>query len=126
MHFQEEIEHTSQRIHTYSNGCLRVGQTNYQHSVLLQPAAACQPWRIIDPNEISLDSLTPLLTHTPEVILIGTGETGLFGAQALIGALYERKIGVEFMSTEAACRTYNLLLSENRRVAAALFIQPTT
>ena len=61
-----------------------------------------------------------LTTHDPEIIIFGTGKEQVFPDPALFVPLMERGIGYEVMNTGAACRTYNILLSEERRVLAAL------
>ena len=73
----------------------------------------------------SFEALTPahfeaLLADTPEIVLVGTGARQRFVPPQLLRALIERRIGVECMDTVAACRTYNVLVSERRRVTAVL------
>ena len=58
----------------------------------------------------------------PEVVLLGTGRAFRFPGPALLAPLHARRIGVEVMDTKAACRTYNLLLAEGRRVVAAIIV----
>jgi uncharacterized protein len=58
----------------------------------------------------------------PEIVLLGTGRTFRFPHPALLAPLHAARVGVEVMDTRAACRTYNILLSEGRRVVAALIV----
>ncbi|HXR59504.1 MAG TPA: MTH938/NDUFAF3 family protein, partial [Burkholderiales bacterium] len=58
-----------------------------------------------------------------EILLIGTGPTQRFPHPRLTRALMEKRIGVEVMDTQAACRTYNILIAEGRRVAAAILLK---
>ena len=58
----------------------------------------------------------------PEIVLLGTGDRQHFPHPRLLAPLTERRIGVEVMDTRAACRTFNILVAEGRRVAAALVI----
>ena len=62
-----------------------------------------------------------LLSHGPEVVIVGTGEVQVFPDVQLFVALMDAGIGYEVMDTAAACRTYNVLYAEGRRVLAALF-----
>ena len=62
----------------------------------------------------------PLVEWKPEIVLLGSGATFRFPDPAALAPLYEAGIGVEVMDTKAACRTYNILLAEGRRVVAAL------
>jgi|SRR5882672_12972162 len=76
------------------------------------------PWEAAAPT---LDGLRPVIEQGGiELILLGLGRRGAPAAPALRADLKARGIGIEAMDTGAACRTYNLLLAEDRRVAAAL------
>lgn len=70
---------------------------------------------------LALEDLAAALELEPEIILIGTGEDASLPDVELMSALAERGIGLEFMTTPAACRTYNVLVHEQRRVVVALF-----
>jgi uncharacterized protein len=61
----------------------------------------------------------------PEIVLLGSGNAFRFPPPSLLAPLYEAGIGVEVMDTKAACRTYNILLAEGRRVVAALVVEST-
>jgi uncharacterized protein len=73
--------------------------------------------------ELEAADLEPVVALAPEVLLIGTGVRQVFPAAAVFAALHARRIGFEVMDTGAACRTYNVLVAEDRRVAAALLIE---
>ena len=66
--------------------------------------------------------ITQLIAFKPEVILLGTGLEQTFPEPAVLAALYPARIGLEVMTTDAACRTFNVLVSEERSVLAALFV----
>ena len=107
----------------YDEGCVTVNQTRYQTSLLVLPDLPVESW----PPE-SLESLTEahfesIIIHAPELILLGTGAMLRFPARALRQALARLPIGVDVMNTYAACRTYNILAGEGRRVAAALILE---
>ena len=78
-------------------------------------------WPGPDPRALGVADLAAALELDPEIILIGTGERAALPDVELMGALAERGIGLEFMTTPAACRTYNVLVHEQRRVVAVLF-----
>ncbi len=69
--------------------------------------------------------LTSLLDTKPEILLVGGGTQKINIAPAKLARLSALKIGVESMDTAAACRTYNILASENRKVAAILLLYPS-
>ena len=110
------------RVHSWRPGELRIGQDVWRQSVLLDGREVL-PWIQGDDESITLDHLAPLIAESPDVILLGTGERQRFPPHELGMGLLNRGIGLEVMDTGAACRTYNVLLSEGRAVAAALRIR---
>lgn len=111
-----------QMVESYGGGRFRVSGALYQGSVLVQPDAT-QAWPVEDMAGVTFESLAPLLAEealTVEVILLGCGAAMAPVSGDLRQALRSRGIGIEPMDTGAACRTYNVLLSEQRLVAAAL------
>jgi uncharacterized protein len=81
-------------------------------------------WSAQAPGTLALEDLAAALELEPEIILIGTGEGASLPDVELMSAIAERGIGLEFMTTPAACRTYNVLVHEQRRVVVALFNTP--
>lgn len=98
-----------------------VGRTLYRTSILILPDAV-QEWDCFDIHALDATQLDPLLQTEPELVLLGTGATLRFPDSTLTRGLGQRGIGVEVMDTPAACRTYNILLQEGRRVVAALIV----
>lgn len=79
------------------------------------------PWgEVRDPTALSAGQLDELLALAPQILLLGTGRTARLPRPALLLPFNQRGIGVEIMATTAACRTYNLLWAEGRRVVAVL------
>ena len=110
-----------QVIESYGDGRFRVSGVPIEGSILILPTATF-PWPAVDPSGFTLDSFSPLLAADPpvEILLVGCGKRLVPLAPALKAALRERGIGADPMDTGAACRTYNVLMAEGRRVAAAL------
>ncbi|MCX7123256.1 MAG: MTH938/NDUFAF3 family protein [Gammaproteobacteria bacterium] len=73
-------------------------------------------------EDLTVAHIEQLAAFKPEVILLGTGEIQIFPAPSLLASLYPARIGIEMMTTDAACRTFNILISEGRNVLAALFV----
>lgn len=109
-------------IQAYEAGKLKVAELWLDYSVSLAFGELAKPWPVTDIKELTLTALEPLLALQPELLLLGTGVKLIFPANNLMAEITARKIGVEIMDTAAACRTYNLLLGEQRRVIAALII----
>lgn len=113
-----------QIIHGYGDGGFRIGQLRYQGPQLVMPMLTL-PWDV-DPatalSPLALDGLEPILADEEgfDILLLGTGVTQVFVPPALRRAIRDRGPVAEMMDTGAACRTFNLLLAEGRRVAAAL------
>lgn len=74
------------------------------------------------PAELGQHHMDHLGEHRPELIIFGTGEKIVFPDQRLTVSLWQKGIGIEVMDTAAACRTYNYLIADDRRVVAALFM----
>jgi len=108
-------------VEGYGSGRFTVAGTGYEGSVMVVEREAA-PWAVSGPDEITVESLAFVLDREPayEVLLIGTGAKMTLLPRALRAAIRERGPVPEFMDTGAAARTFNLLQTEARRVAAAL------
>jgi uncharacterized protein len=101
---------------------LWVGNTVFEHSVLVPWQGAVQRWAAAGPADLAAAHFEQALALRPEVVIFGSGAALRFVAPALYRSLIERGIGIETMDTPAACRTYNVLASEGRSVVAALLL----
>ena len=104
----------------YGTGYVEINGKRYETSVVVQPTSIETDWIQGAGRDIGLDGIAILATLEVEIVLLGTGATQRFPAPATLRPLIEAGIGFEIMDTNAACRTYNILVAENRRVAAAL------
>ena len=109
-------------VTSYTHGALRIGEETLTHSCLLRADQLIRDWRPRSMGELALTDLEPILALTPEIVLLGSGSRQRFPAAAWLAGLLSRGVGCEVMTTEAACRTYNVLVSEERRVVAALLL----
>ncbi len=108
-----------QTVESYGGGRFRISGQIYEGSVLVLPGRTFS-WAVGALDEVSLDSLEPLLAEDRGILLLGCGpRLGLVPADLREG-VRARGFVLEPMDTGAACRTYNVLISEERRVAAAL------
>lgn len=106
----------------YGTGYVAVGQTPHRQSIIVLPDRPVEPWQPRSLDELTLAHFDAVLCHHPEIILLGSGATMRFPSNAIRRALASARVGLEVMDTPAACRTYNILASEGRRVAAALIV----
>ncbi|HTR11494.1 MAG TPA: Mth938-like domain-containing protein [Paraburkholderia sp.] len=107
----------------YGADYVEVNLERHTGSILVMPESPVTLWPVH-----AFDALTPelfemLLPLKPEVVVFGSGERLRFPHPRLTAALAAKRIGVEAMDFKAACRTYNILMAEGRRVAAALLIE---
>jgi uncharacterized protein len=98
-----------------------VGDRWVSGNLIVSAERVIPEWPAQSPPTLGLEDLAAVLELEPEIILIGTGEDASLPNIELMGALAARGIGLEFMTTPAACRTYNVLVHEQRRVVVALF-----
>ncbi|MEQ8965308.1 MAG: Mth938-like domain-containing protein [Azospirillaceae bacterium] len=108
-------------IDSYGDGGFRVSGERIEGSVLVLPDRT-ESWPVTTMDGLGPEILSPVTATDPpiEILLLGCGERMTLVPAALKAHLREIGIAVEPMDTGAACRTYNVLLSEHRRVAAAL------
>lgn len=120
MRFAATDDRGGHLVQAYGPAGIRIGARTYRGGLILTPARIITDWGPGTAAALDHSHLQPLLDLDPEVILLGTGGTQVFPAPTLYRALLERRIGVEVMDTGAACRTYNILMAEGRRVVAGL------
>ncbi len=121
MKLQSLVDTSRNALTGYGPGFLEVNRARYSHPLLVMPARPVQAWPVPDVSALDAAAFESLLALEPELVLLGTGERQRFVHPRLYAALSGRRIGVEMMDTGAACRTYNILMSEGRQVLAALF-----
>jgi uncharacterized protein len=114
-------------ITALGEGWVAVNGERHSTSLVLSASAGLHPWlcdRFDQLTQAHFDALIGAPGQPPELVVFGSGHRLRFVAPALLRSLLERGIGVETMDTAAACRTYNILAAEGRRVTAALLLEP--
>ncbi len=91
-------------------------------SFILTPNQIIEQWQYSAVSEWSLESFKPLISQQPELVILGTGKNLSFPDHEALQSFHQAGIGVEVMNTASACRTFNVLVSENRFVVAGLLI----
>lgn len=110
-------------IDAYGDGGFRINDTRYDGAVLIL-AGQVKPWPVAgDAKALTGEDFAPLLTRSdrPDMVVLGLGARLIHPSGAVRKAFREAGIGLEVLDTATACRTYNLLAGEGRKVAAALF-----
>jgi len=109
-------------IQRYDVGEVTVGEMIYRESLILLPDRVIADWPPSSVSALTAEDFQQLVELGPEIVLLGTGREQHFPHPSLSQPLMQQRIGLEVMDTAAACRTYNILMAEGRRVAAALFM----
>lgn len=109
-------------VRSYRPGELQVGEETLRRSCVLRADRLVRDWRPQNIDELTLADLDVVLALEPEIVVFGVGERQRFLRMEHMAAMLSRGVGCEAMTTEAACRTYNVLVSEERRVVAALML----
>ena len=113
---------TSNKITSYSDDSFIVKETIIKSNLIISKDHLIENWSVDTYNNLALQHLDEIIAWKPEIILIGTGKTPSFPNPELIAYAGSKNIGLEIMDTGAACRSYNLLVDEDRDVVACLFL----
>lgn len=122
MKFTRELPPHVNVIRSHTASEFRIGEKTLNASVLLSAGELIADWPPRTVEDVTPDNFAIALQWQPEIILLGTGERQRFPARAVYAAILARGIGFEVMDTGAACRTFNVLVGESRRVAAGLIL----
>jgi uncharacterized protein len=112
---------TQHLIRAWEPGRVRIAERWVAGNVIVSADQILEGWATSAPTALTVDDLAPALALTPTILLLGTGTDRFLPDIELMAALAQRRVGLEIMSTPAACRTFNVLLQEQRRVVVALF-----
>lgn len=114
---------TNQNIFTaHGTGYVTVSGQRFEHSIVVTPEQVFTDWQPHNFDALSESDFAYLLAMKPEIVLLGTGAQQCFPHPRLYQQLTAAGIGVESMDTPAACRTYNILMGEDRKVIAAILL----
>jgi len=122
MRFSLEIDAHRYFVRSYGSGWVNISEREIRQSLIVTPEQLVTDWppqAFADLEESHFEAVAQL---TPEIVVLGTGSRQQFPSPRLIRSLLAKGIGVEVMDTAAACRTYNIIMLEGRRVAAALLM----
>jgi uncharacterized protein len=122
---QLTLDHSAQHfIRAYEPGRLRIGERWVVGNVIVSAEVVIEQWSPANSATLTVSDLSAALGLGPTIMLLGTGTERVLPDVELMGELAARGVGLEIMTTPAACRTFNVLLQEQRRVVAALLNPP--
>jgi uncharacterized protein len=122
MRFTQDSTSGINVIRSYASGELRVNETAYRGAIILSASTLIDMANIQNLDDLLKVVAVRVLALEPELILLGTGARQVFPPPAFGAQFMRAGIGFEVMDTSAACRTFNVLVGEQRRVAAILLI----
>lgn len=122
MRFSLEIDANRYVVRSYGPGWVNVNEREIRRSLIVTPERLVTDWPPQGFAELEESHFEAVAGLEPEIVVLGTGSRQRFPPPRLIRPLLAKGIGVEIMDTAAACRTYNVIMLEGRRIAAALLM----
>tara|TARA_B100001778_G_C18400870_1_gene544161 strand:+ start:40 stop:405 length:366 start_codon:yes stop_codon:yes gene_type:complete len=108
-------------IKNYEDSCFYIGDEKYKHNIIILGNEVLK-WDISDSSNLKIDDFENILKKNPEILIVGTGTESILPDIEVIRVIQSLNIGVEFMKTDSACKTFNLLISEERNVAGTFLV----
>jgi len=121
MKFTQQLPSGINLIRRYGADFIAIGEQEIRTSCIVS-ANSLESWAPRSLDELHVAHLAPLFALTPEVVVLSTGAKQVFPRASLRAEFATRRIGLEVMEIGAACRTYNVLVGEERRVLAAILL----
>jgi len=112
-----------QTVTGYDQAGVEINAQRFDYSVLVMPETAPRAWPVTRFEDLKAEHFEAIAADKPDVVILGTGERQRFVHPRLVTSLSSQRIGVESMDSHAACRTYNILMGEGRKVTLALIIE---
>jgi uncharacterized protein len=122
MRFTQDSTSATNLVRAYGNGELRVNDDIYRSAIIVSASSVQSVPDIRGMEDLARLDPSRILTQGPELVLLGTGPRQIFPAASFRAQFLSAGIGVEVMDTGAACRTFNVLVAEQRRVVALLMV----
>lgn len=111
-----------QTVTGYHAGVVEINAQPFDYSLTVLPEVPPRPWNVTRFEDLTAAHFEQIAADKPDVVILGTGERQRFVHPRLIASLSNLRIGVESMDSQAACRTYNILMGEGRKVTLALIV----
>lgn len=112
-----------QTVTAYDESGVEINAVHFSYSLVVLPELKPMAWQVGSFEELTPEDFEFINSQQPDVVILGTGNKQRFIHPRLISSLTQRRVGVECMDNQAACRTYNILMTEGRKVALALIME---
>jgi len=122
MKFAQDSQDEGYVITAYDDNSVSINGKPFSQSLIVSTTQLNDDWNLTSIESLQTNHIEQILTLKPELIIIGTGARLIFPSVEAYAAIIQQGIGVDFMDTGAACRTYNILMSEGRDVVAGLIL----
>ena len=122
MKFAQDSQDDGYVISAYGENSVSINGKLFRQSLIITRTKLNENWEVSAVELLQADHINQILAFNPELIIIGTGDKLIFPAVEVYSGIIEHGIGVDFMDTRAACRTYNILMSEGRDIVAGLIL----
>ena len=123
MKLHSDPQSSQNTITGYGIGFIEVNKTPYSQALIVQPDGEVMVWPVEESLDLTEDHFSIISGLQPELVIIGTGKKQVFLNPKILQPLIKAKIGFEMMDSQAACRTYNILMGEGRKVLAAIILE---
>jgi len=122
MKFAQDSQDEGYVITAYDEDNITINGKAFANSLIITRTKLDENWNLNNIDSLQSEHIEQILILNPELIIIGTGKKLTFPNVAIYSEVIKKGIGVDFMDTQAACRTYNILMSEGRDVVAGLIL----
>ena len=122
MRFTQDSSSAVNLVRAYGSGELRINDEVYRSAIIVSASAVRAAPDIRSMEDVARLDPSRILEFAPELVLLGTGQRQIFPAASFLAQFLSAGIGFEVMDTGAACRTFNVLVTEQRRVVALLMM----
>lgn len=124
MKFTEHRDSNINTVKNYRMNDVKVNNMTFTSSFYMTQTAHQDEWKCINIADLNTEMLDDILKLNPEVIILGTGEEQVFPDLSVFAYCANQGVGLEVMANDAACRTYNVLTTEDRDIVLALIMHP--
>lgn len=122
MKFTQDSPGSELLFSDYDDVSVSINDHKHTDSLIVFPDNLLPQWAVSSIDQLSIDHLEAVIERRPDIVILGTGPQQRFPSVEVRRTLAQNRLQLEIMNNAAACRTYNLLVSEDRDVAAAIII----
>ena len=123
MKLQPDPKQSLNTVTRYDAEYIEINEQRFENSIIVMPEGAVLPWNVNLFAQLEQSDFHLILEKKPALVIFGSGKRLRFLHPTILQGLIQAKIGFETMDTQAACRTYNILMSEGRLVLGAFLIE---